>query len=232
MTSREHAVLRLALDLAILTVRDNALQVLTITRGNAPFRSRPALPGGFLRDGEDLLAAAVRELREETALDGEPMHLEQLSAYGAPERDPRGRVVSVAYLAIVPDPPDPEPGSDAASAAWMPVARVRGRLAFDHDQILDDAVERVRSRLEFTTLATAFCGSTFTIGDIRNVYEVVWGRALDPRNFNRKVINTVGFVEPTGQKRIPHLGRPAVLYRHGGQKALNPPILRSHAAAA
>lgn len=231
MIARDHAQLRLAVDLAILTVRENALQVLVITRANEPFRGRPALPGGFLRVDEDIYDAAVRELGEETGLDGTTLHLEQLSVYGEPHRDPRGRIVSVAYLAVMPDLPLPTAGSDASTAAWMPVDAVRGTLAFDHDRILDDAVERARTRLEFTTLATAFCGTAFTIGDLRNVYEVVWGQSLDPRNFSRKVVNTKGFVEPTGERRIPEVGRPAALYTRGGETALNPPILRSGAAS-
>ena len=225
--SREHAYLRLAVDLAILTVRSDALQVLVITRANEPFQGRLALPGGFLRGDEDIPDAAVRELAEETGLDGTLLHLEQLRAYGAPGRDPRGRVVSVAFLAIMPDLPLPTAGSDASSAAWAPVEKVRGTLAFDHDQILDEAVERARTRLELTTLATTFCGPAFTIGDLRNVYEVVWGHKLDPRNFNRKVLNTPGFVEPTGERRVPEVGRPAALYRAAGEQALNPPLLRT-----
>ncbi|GID62879.1 NUDIX hydrolase [Actinoplanes cyaneus] len=221
-------MLRLAVDLAILTVRNNALHVLVITRGKEPFLGSLALPGGFLRAGEDLRAAAVRELREETGLDGRDMHLEQLATYGRPDRDPRGRVVSVAYLTIAPDLPAPEAGSDAASALWVPISKAQSRLAFDHDDILRDAVERARTRLEFTTLATAFCGPTFTVGDLRKVYEVVWDQPLDPRNFSRKVLNTAGFIEATGQKRIPQLGRPAALYRRGDQQTLNPPILRSN----
>jgi 8-oxo-dGTP diphosphatase len=226
MIDREHTHLRLAVDLAILTVRQDALQVLVITRANEPFRNQAALPGGFLRRDEDIPAAAVRELREETGLDGTQLHLEQLRAYGAPDRDPRGRVVSVAYLAIMPNLPAPTPGSDASNAIWAPVGKVRGTLAFDHDQILDDAVERARERLEFTTLATTFCGPTFTIGDLRNVYEVVWGRQLDPRNFSRKVVNTDGFVERTDERRIPEVGRPATLYVAGPATTLNPPIMR------
>ena len=226
MITREHTYLRLAVDLAILTVRQDALQVLVITRANEPFRGRPALPGGFLRVDEDITEAAVRELAEETGLDGGRLHLEQLRAYGAPDRDPRGRVVTVAFLAIMPDLPLPVAGSDASTAVWAPVDKVRGTLSFDHDQILADAVERARSYLEFTTLATTFCAPAFTIGDLRNVYEVVWGRRLDPRNFNRKVVNTPGFVESTGERRIPEVGRPAALYRAGDQKTLNPPIMR------
>ncbi|MCM4077466.1 NUDIX hydrolase [Paractinoplanes hotanensis] len=226
MPERDHLYLRLAVDLVILTVRDDALQVLTITRANKPFRGQAALPGGFLREGEDLVGAAVRELHEETGLDGRGLHLEQVEAYGEPDRDPRGRIVSVAYLAMMPNLPLPTAGSDASTAGWTPVARATG-LAFDHDRILADAVERARTRLEFTTLATAFCGADFTIGDLRNVYEVVWGQPLDPRNFNRKVLGTEGFVEPTGGKRMPEVGRPAALYRAGGATRLNPPILRT-----
>ncbi|GAA0566459.1 NUDIX domain-containing protein [Paractinoplanes ferrugineus] len=226
MIDREHSYLRLAVDLAILTVREDTLQVLVITRANEPFRGRPALPGGFLRGDEDIPDAAVRELAEETGLDGNRLHLEQLRAYGAPGRDPRGRVVSVAFLAIMPDLPLPTAGSDASSAAWVPVEQARGTLAFDHDEILDEAVERARTRLEFTTLATTFCGPSFTIGDLRNVYEVVWGQAVDPRNFSRKVIGTPGFVEQTGERRIPEIGRPAALYRAGAETSLNPPIMR------
>ena len=227
MTKRDHAQLRLAVDLAILTVREGALQALVITRGNQPFVGQPALPGGFVRTGEDIGDAAIRELDEETGLDGGDLHLEQFAVYGAPDRDPRGRVVSVAYLAIMPDLPIPTAGSDASSAAWVPVDKVRGSLAFDHDRILDDAVERARQRLELTTLATAFCPAEFTIGDLRSVYEVVWGESLDPRNFSRKVINTEGFVEATDTKRSPATGRPAALYRAGPAKTLNPPIMRT-----
>ncbi|MET0492306.1 MAG: NUDIX domain-containing protein [Actinoplanes sp.] len=227
MTSRDHAQLRIAADLAILTVREGALQALVITRGNEPFVGQPALPGGFVRTDEDLGDAAVRELGEETGLDGGDLHLDQFAVYGEPGRDPRGRVVSVAYLAIMPDLPLPTAGSDASSAAWVPVDKVGGSLAFDHDRILGDAVESARRRLELTTLATAFCPAEFTIGDLRSVYEVVWGELLDPRNFSRKVINTEGFVEPTGTRRFPATGRPAALYRAGPAVALNPPIMRT-----
>ena len=217
----------LTVDLAILTVREGRLRALLIERGNEPYRGFLALPGGFLRLGEDLETAARRELQEETGLKG--LHLEQLKTYGTPDRDPRGRVVTVAYLAIAPDLPIPVPGTDAASAHWEPVDNVSARrvkLAFDHEKILDDAVERARNKLEYTTLATVFCGETFTIGELRHVYEVVWGMALDPRNFNRKVIKTDGFVVPTGRTRSQETGRPAALYRRGPAEAMHPAMLR------
>jgi 8-oxo-dGTP diphosphatase len=226
-TNREHETLQAAVDLAILTVRDSQLQLLVVERGNEPFKGQPALPGGFLRPGEDLYAAAVRELREETGLDGRRLHLEQLGTYGAPDRDPRGRIISVAYLALAPDLPIPITGSSAGSAQWTPVERVAGRLAFDHDRIVKDAVERARGRLEYTTLATAFCEETFTMGELRSVYEAVWSTPLDPRNFSRKVTNTEGFIQQTGDLRRQETGRPATLYRRGDARSLNPPMLRT-----
>lgn len=224
---RPHAPVRITVDLVILTIRDDRLHVLLVERANEPYRGTPALPGGFLRDDETLDDAARRELAEETAL--EKIHLEQLHAYSAPDRDPRGRVVTVAYLAIAPSLPTPVAGSDAQAVRWAPVDAARG-LAFDHDQILADGLDRARNKLENTTLATAFCPDTFTIGELRRVYEVVWGIPLDPRNFNRKVIGTDGFVVPTGETRSPDTGRPAALYRRGPAGTLYPSILRERLA--
>ena len=223
LANRAHAPVRITADLVILTIRDDRLAVLLVERANEPYQGMPALPGGFLRDDETLDDAARRELAEETAL--ERIHLEQLRAYSAPDRDPRGRVVTVSYLAIAPSLPTPVAGSDARAARWTPVDTVT-TLAFDHEVILADALERARSKLEDTTLATAFCAETFTIGELRRVYEVVWGIPLDPRNFNRKVTGTEGFVVPTGETRSPETGRPAALYRRGPATTLYPPILR------
>jgi 8-oxo-dGTP diphosphatase len=218
---------KLAIDLVILTIRDDRLAVLLIQRGHEPYRGRPALPGGFVRGREDLDDAAVRELGEETGLDGRTLYLEQVRTYASPDRDPRGRVASVAYLAIAPDLPVPVAGTDAAAAQWVPVARAnRPRLAFDHDVILRDAVERARAKLEYSPLATAFVPEEFTIGELRGVYEAVWGAPLDPRNFHRKVTGVDGFVVPTGERRNPHTGRPAGLYRRGTATLLHPPMLR------
>jgi 8-oxo-dGTP diphosphatase len=227
MPDRAQLRVCLAVDLAVLTVRENRLHVLVAERASEPYRGYPALPGGFLRDGEDLGQAAGRVLAEEAGLDRAALHLEQLAAYGAPGRDPSGRVVSVGYLAFAPDLPIPSAGPDAR---WAPARIIRGALAFDHAAILDDAIERAAARLEYTTLATAFCGPAFTIGDLRTIYEAVWDTPLDPRNFNRKVIHTEGFVEPTGDKRLPGTGRPAALYRRGPASALSPPLLRSTTA--
>jgi 8-oxo-dGTP diphosphatase len=215
----------LAVDLVILTIRDGKLNVLLIERGKPPFHGRLALPGGFLERGEDLDEAAVRELGEETNIEGRNLHLEQLRTYAAPGRDPRGRVVSVAYLAIAPDLPPPVAGSDAAASRWMPVGG-HGPLAFDHDEILAHGIERARAKLEYSPLAAAFCEEPFTIADLRSVYEVVWDVTLDPRNFHRKVTSVGDFVVPTGDRRQPRSGRPAALYRRGQATVLHPAMLR------
>ncbi|MGW6279037.1 NUDIX hydrolase [Kribbella sp. NPDC055071] len=221
--------LGLATDLVILTVRDGRLQVLLIRRGIAPYRGRWALPGGFVRPAEDLESTARRELAEETGLSSDHIHLEQVATYGAPDRDPRGRVVSVAYLALVPDLPAPVAGSDAASASWADTAEVLDdprRLAFDHHRILTDAVERARAKLEYSPLATAFCPPEFTISELRGIYEAVWGTPLDPRNFHRKVTKTANFVEPVGTTTTRDGGRPAQLFQRGTATTLHPPMTR------
>jgi 8-oxo-dGTP diphosphatase len=230
----EHAAIQLTADLVILTVRDDQLQVLLIERGNEPYRGHLALPGGFLRADEDLDSAAQRELYGETGIGGAHLpYLEQLRVYSAPGRDPRGRVVTVAYLALAPNLPVPVAGTDAATAAWAPadpLLRSQDSLAFDHDKILADAVEHARAKLEHTTLAAAFCAPDFTIGDLKRVYEAVWGLPLDLRNFYRKVGRTHGFIVPTGDKRTPDAGRPAALYRRGPASTLYPPMLRHQAS--
>ena len=214
-------------DLVALTVRDDALHVLLVTRGEEPFRGRAALPGGFVRPDEDLAQAATRELVEETGVEPAAGHLEQLGSYGAPDRDPRMRVVSVAHLALAPSLPDARPGGDAAAAAWVPVAAVRPEnLAFDHAQILADGVERARAKLEYTSLATAFCRPELTVSELRRVYEAVWGTPLDPRNFHRKVTSTPGFLVDTGRTVADGPGRPATLYRAGATTTLHPPLTR------
>ena len=224
----EHPPFAVTVDLVVFTIRDDALCVLTVRRGQAPYKGRLALPGGFVHIDEDLEVAALRELNEETGIGRfDRLHLEQLGTYGSPKRDPRMRTVSVAYLALAADLPDPRAGTDAAAAQWVPVDdALAGRLAFDHGGILADGLERARAKLEYTTLATTFCPPEFTIADVRRVYEVVWGVTIDPRNFHRKIQATAGFVEPTGELTSQGRGRPAQIFRAGDATALHPPLVR------
>jgi 8-oxo-dGTP diphosphatase len=220
-------------DLVVLTIREERLAVLVIRRGEAPFKGRLALPGGFVGPDEGLSQAAARELGEETGLAAGSVHLEQLASYGDPGRDPRMRVVTVAYLALAPGLPLPQAGSDAAEARWVPAGEILaptpGSLAFDHHRILADGVERARAKLEYTPLAAAFCPRQFTIAQLRRVYEIVWGTTLDPRNFHRKATKTPGFLTPAGSATTGDRGRPAQLYRQGPAAVLYPPILRAGA---
>ncbi|WP_405090685.1 NUDIX hydrolase [Micromonospora sp. NBC_01392] len=226
----------LAVDLVIFTLRESRLQVMLIERGIEPYRGALALPGGFLsHEKEDLVTAAHRELAEEAGLGADQLHLEQLGIYGAPDRDPRGRVVSASYLAIAPRLPEPVAGTDASRACWTPVDQALSsdaQLAFDHKQILTDGVDRAREKLERSALATAFCGPTFTIAELRDVYEAVWGVRLDPRNFYRKVQSVDGFIVPAGPSRKAEGGRPARLFRPGPCTTLHPPMIRPVGQAA
>ncbi|WP_432082786.1 NUDIX hydrolase [Streptomyces sp. WAC 04229] len=220
----------LTVDLAIFTIRDDRLMMLLVERGLEPFLGKPAMPGGYVQKNETLREGALRELAEEAGIDGSQLHLEQLGTYGDPGRDPRGRVVTVAYLALGPDLPAPVGGTDAERAFWAPAARLEDGtlgLAFDHHEILTQALEEVRRKLEYTAAATAFCGETFTLTELRTVYQLIWGQNLDPSNFRRKVLNTTGFVQATGDQRLPPTGRPAALYRRGEAWLLSPPLLRA-----
>lgn len=215
-------------DVVALTIADGQLNVLLVDRGIEPYQGQQALPGGFVLEGEGLEAAARRELAEETSL--RPSHLEQLRSYGPLGRDPRGPVLTVAHLVVLPTSIAPCPGGDAGAARWTPVESVPD-LAFDHTQILADGVERLRAKLEYSPLATAFCAEVFTIADLRAVYEAVWGVALEQRNFHRKITGTPGFLEATGELRTTGPGRPAELFRRvpglsPWAAVLYPPILR------
>jgi 8-oxo-dGTP diphosphatase len=206
-------------DIVILTMSEGKLHVLLVRRGVEPFQGAWAIPGGFKRPNETLDEAAVRELREETSIDGATL-LTQFGAYGDPGRDPRMNVVTVAYLAVLPEVTGIVAGTDAAQAALVPVSNAleeRVELAFDHARILRDAVDRVRTDLELRGIATAFLGPTFTLGELRTVYEAVWGVQLDSANFRRSLLSEGGWVVPTGRRARPGAsgGKPAELFRAG-----------------
>ncbi len=241
-----------AVDVALLTVRDTRLQLLLVEPDRPELVGPRALPGRRVRDDENLDATAHRALAELAGVSAPAAHLVQLRTYGEVSRDPRGRVVSVAYLALTPTsqlPPvgagagfhdvaellaDPGPSAPGATSprpapgATSPRPAPGATLAYDHDRIVPDAVERARSKLEYTALATAFVAEPFTLGELRHVYEAVWGVALDAANFRRKVASASGFVVPAeGVARPgPGGGRPAQLYRRGTASRLHPAMLR------
>ena len=224
-----HPAFAVTVDVVVLTVAEQRLRVLLVERDTHPFQGLLALPGGFVQPAEDLDAAAIRRLEHETGVRRDLAHVEQLGAFGAPDRDPRMRVVSVAYLVFAPDVPAPRPGPSTRSVAWVPVEQAQpDRLAFDHATVLAAGVERARAKLEYTPLAAAFCDDELTVADLRRVYEAVWSTALDPRNFHRKVTGTPGFLEPVGRPAPvgPEGGRPAALFRRGSATTLHPAMLR------
>ncbi len=215
-------------DVVVLTIVDGTLQVLLVRRGQAPFLGMWATPGGFKLPGESLDEAAERELSEETGVVGS---LTQFAAYGDPGRDPRMNVVTVAYLAVLREVNAVRAGTDAAHAELVPVDDVINgtlELAFDHRQIVQDAVDRIRVDLEVTGLATAFIGAKFTLAELRAVYEAVWACGSTARNFRRRVIAERGWVIPTG-RRAPSGssgGKPAELFKAGRAWKQGSPIRR------
>jgi 8-oxo-dGTP diphosphatase len=234
--ARGYPPVAVTVDVVLLTVRHGRFSVLLIQRKRPPFQGRWALPGGFVEPDEDLHQAAARELGEETGLDDLPerIHLEQLRTYGQPDRDPRQRVVSVAYVVFAPNLPAPRAGDDAALARFWAVAQLLGgghdrdapELAFDHARIVADGVERARSKIEYTPLAAAFLEEPFTLAELRAIYEEVWGVAQDPSSFRRKVLSREGFVAPVGEAPPTPGGRPGDLYHRGDATQLWPPLRR------
>ena len=311
---RDYPPFAVTVDIALMTVVDRELRLLLIQRGQDPFKGSWALPGGFVLPDEDLDQAAARELREETDIHRGQSHMEQLGAYGEPGRDPRMRVVTVAYWAVAPqlreapqppaspedepefafemsdtalldEPPaptakllapslsymlrhdapssvrrrgrigpeadrgilarksakarredrrtlEPRGGTDAAHAEMVRLAEIQsGRLtlAFDHRRIVEDAVDTLRARLETTTLAHRFCPPEFTIRQLQEVYEAVWGARLDAGNFYRDMLQRKGFLRPA-EGRTPsgkRGGRPARLWKAGESADLDRPYYRS-----
>jgi 8-oxo-dGTP diphosphatase len=201
----------LTVDPVIFTLRENRLHVLLIQRAEEPFSGMWALPGGFVRMDESLENAALRELEEETGL--KQAFLEQLYTYGDPERDPRDRIVTVAYFALIPAdaPIRSEGGSDARLARWFPVDELPN-LAFDHSQIIVYALRRLRYKLEYTAAGFELLPDQFTLTEIQHTYEMILGESLDKRNFRRRILEA-GIIEPTAHMRTGE-GRPARLYRY------------------
>jgi 8-oxo-dGTP diphosphatase len=211
-------------DIAVLTILDAELRVLLVRRKEHPFKDHWALPGGFVRvgdgkrdQGEDLESAAARELEEETGLKRHLAYLEQLYTFGKVNRDPRMRVISVAYYALVrPDlAPLVEAGGDASATQWFPVSRLeKVAIAFDHREMIELAVRRIQGKLEYSDIAFNLVPATFTIPELRNVYAIVTGKPQDPGNFRRRFNRLLEdeIIEMAPGKRIT-ASKPATVYR-------------------
>jgi 8-oxo-dGTP diphosphatase len=195
-------LMRVTVDIVIFTIREGALRVLLVKRAAPPFQGQFAIPGGFVHDGESLEEAAARELREETGVGD--VYLEQLYSFGEPKRDPRGRVITVAYFALISSDRSLQAGTDAAEADWWAMDRLPP-LAFDHGKILHYALERLRNKLEYTTVGFQLLPEKFTMTELQEVYEAILGKKLDKRNFRRKVA-------------LLKILKPLSEYRRGGQR--------------
>lgn len=205
--SEQH--IRVATDAAIFTVRGGELCVLLIKMKKAPFTASWALPGGLIDDKETTEHAATRILRDETGVSD--VYLEQLMTFDDPARDPFGRVVSVAWFALVPDTGTELTTSDKyADVAWQPVKKAKN-LAYDHDRVLGVAVDRVRAKLGYSNIAWSLLSKVFTLTELQNVYETILGKALDKRNFRKKILAS-GLIKSTGRMRSEGAHRPAALY--------------------
>jgi 8-oxo-dGTP diphosphatase len=202
----------LSVDVVIFRLYAGDLQTLLIKRAVAPYRDSWAIPGGFVQYGESPLDAARRELESEAGLT--EVFLEQLYTFGEAGRDPRGHVVTIAYFALLPSPAagSIQAGSDASEAAWHSIYHPP-TLAFDHTQILDYALQRLRYKLEYSAVGFRLLPAEFTLSELQSAYELVLGEKLDKRNFRRRLLEANVLVA-TEQYRNKGEGRPALLYRY------------------
>lgn len=200
--------MKVTVDVVIFTIQEGVLKVLLVKRLIDPFMGQMAIPGGFVLENEDLDEAAVRELQEETGVSD--VYLEQLYSFGKPDRDPRGRVVTIAYFALISPDRILKAGTDAAEAAWFPMDDLPP-LAFDHATILDYALKRLRNKLEYTTVGFQLLPEKFTLTELQEVYAAILGKELDKRNFRRKM-SILKILKPLREYRRGGQ-RPAQLYR-------------------
>jgi 8-oxo-dGTP diphosphatase len=200
--------MQVTVDIVIFTIQSSVLKVLLVKRGVPPFAGEFAIPGGFVREDESVDQAALRELEEETGVTD--LYLEQLYSFGDVGRDPRGRVITISYFALISSGRPLRAGTDAAEAGWWPLDKLPA-LAFDHSRILAYALERLRNKLEYTTVGFQLLPQKFTLTELQDVYEAILGRKLDKRNFRRKM-SLLKILKPVAEYRR-GIQRPARLYR-------------------
>ncbi|MBR9678418.1 MAG: NUDIX hydrolase [Nanoarchaeota archaeon] len=196
-------------DIVVFTTQNNELKVLLIKRGSTPFKDHWALPGGFINKGESIEQAAKRELQEETGVKN--VYLEQLYTFGKPKRDPRGRIITVSYYALIKSKGVKlEAREDAAEAKWFPAYKLP-ELAFDHQEIIEYAKQRLQWKLEYTTVGFQLLPNEFTLTELQKIYEIILNKKFDKRNF-RKKINSLDLLKYAGKmtRKVAH--RPAKLY--------------------
>lgn len=209
--SSSYARPSVTVDVVILSLVENDLQVLLVKRKYPPFAGMWAIPGGFVRMDESLEEAAARELAEETGVTD--VYMEQLYTFGDPDRDPRTRVITVAYFALVPyNAIQHHPGAEAAETGWFSMFDLP-ELAFDHADILDYALTRLRYKLEYTSVGFQLLPDVFTLSELQKAYETILGEKLDKRNFRRKILSA-DILKETGKKKNEGEGRPAKLYQY------------------
>jgi 8-oxo-dGTP diphosphatase len=200
-----------AVDILIFTISNDQLEILLVKRKIEPYQNYWAIPGGFVQKNESLDQAAKRELAEETGV--RSVYLEQLYSFGEVKRDPRGRVISVAYFALIPPQVAQKvrASTDVKQVKWHAISKLPD-LAFDHQQIIDYALQRLRWKLEYTNVVYSLLDKEFTLTDLQRVYEIIFGRPFDKRNFRKKILS-LHLVEPTGKKIVRGVHRPAQTYR-------------------
>lgn len=195
-------------DIVVYTIQNNELKVLLVKRGIEPFKNKWAIPGGFVRIDESLEDAAKRELKEETGV--RDVYLEQLYTFGNLNRDPRGRVITVAYMALVNlDKTNLNASTDVSEAEWFSIKKIPS-LAFDHKKILDYSLKRLRWKFEYTTVAFSLLPEKFTISQIQSIYEIVFNKKFDKRNFAKKILSLNLLKEEGINKDVSY--RPPMLY--------------------
>jgi 8-oxo-dGTP diphosphatase len=205
----------IATDVAIFTIDQGELKVLLIQMKKTPYQGKWALPGGLIGPRESLDEAAERNLREKTGVKN--AYLEQLYTFGEVDRDPFGRVVSVAYIALLPSANlHLATTADYGEVAWFPVSRPPA-LAYDHAEVLRTALERLRAKIEYTNMVYGLLPGEFTLGELQKVYEIILGRRLDKRNFRKKILE-LRIVRPTGRMKKAGPMRPAALYEFQSKK--------------